>query len=235
VRVNADTVWDGTDNLNTLSPPAWVEVTGRVQQDGSLLASDVIVLGRDAFVLGGLVLNAAPANGPADNMTLLVRHEMPDLSSIAVGRPSTVNFEAGTRFDIHHMRLAIEPLLFDRSRLVLGQRVAAGGMFDTSTTPETLHVRRVVLHRQGLEGTVVPGSVKVVSPGVVEFQLQADGIFGYLFGEPIKVVTNHRMRWFGMAASDLINERHVRVVGLILRGNDNKPTMFTHFVFRDVR
>ncbi len=236
VRVNNETVWEDGESLNTLTAPVIVEVAGRVQADGSILAINVEVLTRDHFLLGGLVLDPDPATGPAERATLLVREEIPDLVNIQVGRTATVEFSDQTRFGIHNLNLPLEFLLFNRAMLVRGQRVALGGAIDNSTTPATLNIRRVILHRQGFEGGRVIGSVRIVSGNTGGFLLRTDGLFGYLFGEPLRVATSNRT-WFvnlrGLADLDTSDPMAVRVVGLLLRRSDTgEPVLVAYRVER---
>lgn len=236
IRVDAQTVWEDGESLSSLNPPAIVEVSGRVQADASILATNVEVLSRDHFLVGGLVLDPDPPTGPADRATLLVREEIPDLVTIQVGRTATVEFSDQTRFGIHNLDLPLEFLLFNRAMLVRGQRVALGGALDNSTTPATLNIRRVILHRQGFEGARVIGSVRIVSGNTGGFLLRTDGLFGYLFGEPLRVATSHRT-WFvnlrGLADLDTSEPMLVRVVGLLLRRSDTgDPVLVAYRVER---
>lgn len=223
IRVDDQTVWEAGESLSTLAVPAFIEVSGRPRADGSLLAAHVEVLGREHFVFGGLVLDPDPATGPADRVTMLVREEIPDLPAVQVGRTATVEFEDFTRFGIHNVNLPLDFLLFNRAMLTRGQRVAVGGAIDTSTNPASLRIRRVILHRQGFEGARVIGSVNIASGNTGRFALRTDGLFGYLFGEPLRVVTSERTRFVnlnGLAALDTSEPMPVRVVGLLLRRSD---------------
>jgi hypothetical protein len=229
IRVNGETVWEEGESLATLTPPAVVEVSGRVNADGSLTASTVDVLTRDHFLLGGLVLDPDPPTGPAERVTLLVREEIPDLSTLQVGRPATLEISEDTRFDIQHLDLPLEFLLFNRAALARAQRVAVGGMIDNSTSPSTLHARRVALRRQGLEGLRVPGSVVVESGNTGRFRLHVLGLGGYLLDEPLRVATSERTRFIGVGGlAELEGEEPlgVRVVGLLLRRVDTGEPVF---------
>lgn len=227
IRVNTSTVWDGTDSINTLSSPATVEVSGKVQADGSILADQVQVITRDKGFVSGLVLGAQPLTGAADSFTLLVREEMPGIAGVDVGKPATLSVVTATRFDIYAMRMPVEAFLFNRSQLVVGQRVSVGGLLDTTTTPATFSTRRVVLHRQGLEGKYAAGSLVVNSGNVGEFKIAADGLFGYLFGAPVKVVTSANTRFLGglTSLSDVASTgtSPIFVVGLLLKDGAGNP------------
>ncbi|MFQ5817802.1 MAG: DUF5666 domain-containing protein [Terriglobia bacterium] len=223
VHVNDETLWEEGESLSTLAPPAVVEISGRVRADRSLLAASVEVLSRERLLLGGLVLNPEPAMGPAERVTLLVREEIPDLTGIEVGRTATLEFEERTRFDIHNIELPLEFLLFNRAALVRGQRVALGGALDTSTTPASFTIRRVVLHRQGVQGGRVPGSVRIVSGNTGGFRLRTGGLFGLLFDASLQVVTFERTRFVNLAGLTALQgsePMRLRIVGLVLRRSD---------------
>lgn len=229
VRVNDQTRWEEGESLSTLAPPAVMEVSGRLRADGSLLAAEVEVLTRDHFLLAGLVLDPDPPLGPANRVTLLVREEIPDVSGVEVGRPATVEFQDDTRFDIHNLELPLEFLLFNRAALVRGQGVALGGRIDSTTTPETLRIRRVVLHRQGFEGARVPGSVQIVSGNLGGFSLRLEGLMGYLLAEPLRVHTFNRTEFVGLGGlADLegTDRLALRVVGLLLRHSATGEPVF---------
>lgn len=195
IKVDSNTNWDGTDTINTIAPPLIMEVSGKVQADGSILATDVEAITRDSAFLSGLVLNALPTTGPANSLTMLVREEIPVLSGIDVGKPATLTLGSNTVFSIFKMRLPVEAYLFNSSQLVGGQRIFVGGAINTTTTPASFDTRRVILHRQGLEGKYVAGSLQVTSGNNGSFQLNANGLQGYLFGAPIKVLTTSATRF----------------------------------------
>ena len=199
IHVDSNTDWDGTDTINTIAPPVIMEIAGTVQADGSILATDVQAITRDSAFLEGIVLNESPTTGAATNVTILVRDEIPVLSGISVGAPATLNINSNTVFNIFKMHLPIDAYLFNSSQLVVGQRVSLGGAIDTTTTPASFDTRRVVLHRQGLEGTYVASSLQVTSGNNGSFQLNVNGLHGYLFGAPIKVLTTNATRFRNIA------------------------------------
>lgn len=219
IRVDANTNWDGTDTINTIAPPLIMEIAGTVQADGSILATDVQAITRDSAYLGGIVLNAQPPTGPADNVTILVREELPVLTGIDVGKPATLNIDSNTVFNIFRMRLPVSAFIFNSSQLVVGQRVSLGGAIDTTTTPASFDTRRVILHRQGLEGTYVANSLEVTSGNNGSFQLNVNGLQGYLFGAPIKVMTTNatRFRNIGSLSAVANTTGPIYAVGLLLK------------------
>lgn len=228
VVTDSNTNWGGSDTINTLSTPAIIEISGTIRADGSILATDVQVITRDRAFVGGIVLNATPATGAADSVTLLVREELPDLQGIDIGKTGTLALNSNTVFDIFRMRLPVESYLFNSSQLVRGQRVFVGGTVDSTTNPPSLDSRRVVLHRQGFEGTYVPSSLTVTSGNNGSFQLQLNGLHGYLFGAPLKVVTSSatRFRNIGNLSNVANTTGPIYVVGLLLKDpNTGNPVL----------
>lgn len=229
IKVDNSTVYDGTSGLAAMATPAIIEVSGKIQADGSLLADHVELNTVERNFLAGLVLDATPATGAAISLTLLVREEMPPVTGMTVGFPATVNIASNTVFDIYKFGLPVEALLFNSSQLVRGQRVAVGGVADTTTTP-TLAARRILLHRQGLDGTLNPGSVNITAGNNGSFQLVTNAFFSYLFsGAPLKVTTTNATRFVnvnGLAGlSSLGTGVPLRVVGLLLKDNSGNPVL----------
>jgi len=221
IDVNAQTDFEGVaSSINNLPVGALVEVSGKVQQDGSILADAVESYTTDREFLGGIVLNVTPSSGQANGLTLLVRDQIPVVQGISVGSTANVAIDSTTVFDIYHLEIPIASLLFNRSMLVLGQTVGVGGTVDNSTNPPTLDARRIVLHRQGLDGHAVPNSINV-NQGT--FQLQNNGFWGYLLQAPLNVQTTPFTRFINVSGLSAITPAmQLRVTGLLLRdGNGN--------------
>jgi len=100
IDVDSNTSYSGTNNLSTLVSPAVIEVDGRVQADGSVLASEVEVVCTDAAFLSGRIVAVNPTTGPAQTVTLLVGEELPAISNLQVGFPTTMDVSAVTDYDI---------------------------------------------------------------------------------------------------------------------------------------
>lgn len=241
VKVNTETEWSGVGannwDLASLQQNYIVEISGAAQADGSILADSVEIVSLDRFYLGGLVLQVQPASGPADNFTMFVRTEMPDLQGISVPGTATLNVTDNTNFRIRWFITPISGFVFNRSLMVVGQRVGVSG---TVNPDNSLNVRNVVLHRQGLEGQPDGSSVVITGSGDKEgsFMLQNNGMFGYILGgNPIKVYTspftvyknlpNHlndiktmsgRVRMWGMVLNQ--NGQPVYVAGYIEKLNN---------------
>jgi len=228
VTTDANTYFEQGEDLSTLDSNSIVEVSGKLQrQTLTLLASSVQVVSKDRFFLGGLITDVRPATGPADEMDLLVRTELPDLPNASLGRITSLAFDGNERFMIHHFRLPLSFFLFNRASLIAGQRVSAGGALISQTNPPTLDVRRVTLHRQGLEGGWIVGSTSILNGNNGEFGFRSAGLTGILFGQPVRVFTSDRTRFINLAGlSDLSGSSPIplRVVGLVLQDPvNNKP------------
>jgi len=198
-----------------------VQVSGSLQrQTLTLRATEVVVVSQDRFVVDGLVTDVRPSAGPADAIDVLVRSELPDLTNVQIGRISTFGFDGNEGFMIHTFRFAFAPFLFNRGMLIEGQHVSVGG----TQSGNTLDVRRVVLHRQGLEGGWISGSTEIISGNNGSFRFQASGVLGVLFERPVRVVTSDRTRFINLGGlSDLNGSAPIRlrVVGLVLKNPTN--------------
>ena len=205
---------EGLDQLDTNSI---VQVSGSLQRASlTLHATEVILLSKEHFLLGGLITDVRPSSGRANEADLLVRTELPDLSNAQPGTITTLSFDGNERFFIRALRMPLSIFLFNRDSLVPGQRISAGGLLDSSVNPARLDVRRVWLHQQGVEGTWVPGST---DRGNGTFLMNTGGLAGQLLNDPVKVLVSPLTRFRGLnGLADLTgpNSIRVRVVGLLV-------------------
>lgn len=230
VQTNAQTQWEQGESLATLTTNSTVQVTGSLQRQSLvLLAEEVQIISDARFFLGGLITDVRPASGPATEVDLLVRTEIPDLASFQVGNIGTLALDGNERYGIHHFRLPFAPWLFNASSMLPGQRVTVGGTLDNSTTPPPPDVRRVILHRQGFVGGWVPGSTNIINGNNGSFGLHATGLTGRLLGGgPVPVFTSHLTRFInvnGLAGLTGSNPIRLRVVGLLLEGPNGNPVI----------
>jgi hypothetical protein len=222
VTTDANTLFAPGESLSTFDTNTVVEVSGSLQrQTLTLLAASVQVISNDRFLVGGFVTDVRPASGTADHMDVLVRVEIPDLPNAQVGRITTLDFDGNERFVIQNFLLPVSTFLFNRSSLLPGQVVSAGGQLNTSANPATLDVRRVTLHRQGVAGDWVVGSTNIITGNNGSFRLNAVGLTGVLFGASAKVLTSDRTRFInlpgGLADVSGTSALPLRVVGLVLQ------------------
>ena len=206
---------EGLDQLDTNSI---VQVSGSLQRATlTLRATEVILLSKERFLLGGLITDVRPPDGRADHVDLLVRTELPDLSNAQPGQITTLDFDGNERFFIRHLRLPLSIFLFNRDNMIPGQRISAGGLLDTSINPPRLDVRRLWLHQQGLEGAWVPGST---DRGNGTFLLNIGGLAGQLLDNSVKVLVSPLTRFRGLnGLADLSGTSPIRlrVVGLVVK------------------
>ncbi len=222
VTTDANTLFEPGETISTFDTNTIVEVSGSLQrQTLTLLATSVEVISNDHFLLGGLITDVRPASGRADHIDLLVRTELPDLTNAQIGRITTLDFDGNERFMIHHLLLPVSNFLFNRASLMPGQRISTGGKLITTTNPPGLDVRRVTLHRQGVEGGWVVGSTNIINGNNGSFRLDARGLTGVIFGQSARVATSDRTRFRNLPGglSDLSGSSAIpiRVVGLVLQ------------------
>lgn len=235
VLTDGQTQFEESEGLETLNSNTIVEVSGVLERSTlALRASEVLVLSRDRSLLGGLLTDVRPASGPAEQVDLLVRTELPDLSGTRVGRITTVGFDGDERFSIHHMRLPLGQLLFNRASLIEGQRISIGGTLDPSTA---LDARRVTLHPQGLEGIWLPGSTRAENSLTGVFAFRTFGLTGLLFERPVRVFTSARTRFVNLSGlEDLSGDQPIplRIVGLVLLDHlTNEQVVLARQVLRE--
>jgi len=224
IDVNNQTDFEGVaSGLGSLPTGALVEVAGTPQQDGSILASDVESYTTDHEFVEGIVLDSDPSSGAATSLTLLVRDQIPVVPGISIGNTANVAISSTTIFDVYHLNLPITQLLFNSSKMVLGQAVVVGGTVDNSSNPPTLDADRVVLHRQGIDGHLVSGTVNL---NTGTFQLQNDGFWGYVLQAPVNVLTTQFTQFINVSGLSAITpSMKLRVVGLLLRDSNGNPIL----------
>jgi hypothetical protein len=224
VDVNNQTDFEGVaSSINNLPTGALVEVSGKAQQDGSVLADEVESYTTDHEFLEGIVLNTNPSSGAATSLTLLVREQIPAVQGISIGNTANVAISNTTIFDIYHLDLPITQLLFNSSKMVVGQAVAVGGTVDSTTNPPTLDAGRVVLHRQGIDGQAVSGSINL---NTGTFKLQNNGFWGYVLQAPVNVLTTNFTQFINVSGLSAITpSMKLRVVGLLLRDSSGNPIL----------
>jgi len=234
IDVNSSTTYSGTTSLSTLTTPAVIEVDGTVQNDGSVLASSVEVVTTHSNFVSGRIVAVNPTSGPVKTVTLLVGEEWPDIANIQVGFPVTLDISQVQDYEICHVDNWFTSFLFNSSELVVGQRIAIGGMLDTTQNPAVLVPHRVVLRRQGVEGDLVANSVNIVSGNQGSFQIQNNRLFGYILGAPLDVSTSnftHFRNINGLSGLAAAGSAKVGTYGLVLKDNSTgNPRMYAHWV-----
>ena len=187
IDVNGSTNYNQGFTLATLpTSGGFVSLQGTVQQDGSILASDVEFITTDLAFVSGRILALNPASGPVQSVTLWVGETGGGTSGL-VDTVQTIDVSAVNVYDICFFNNSwFSPNnLFGDSSMLVGQRIFIGGTFNNATfTPDMISLRR-----QGVYGLVVPGSVTVTSGNAGNFQLLNTGLLGMSLGGPLTVNT----------------------------------------------
>lgn len=229
VTTDANTDFDSDDvpmaNLNTNTI---IEVSGtlnRVTRD--IYADEIEVLSQDHFFVDGLNTFIQTTNSQVSGINLYTSAELPDPSGFPLGAINSIPLTAAANYYIANHPLA--SVLFGPAGLTPGQRLAVGGVLNTSVNPPTLTVHRVVLRRQGQRGTLVPGTVTIQSGNQGSFSFDDDYLAGILLPKPLTILTFNNTNFINLSGlSALQNAAAVplRIVGFILvNGGTGQPVM----------
>jgi len=207
-----------SETLGSFDTNTIVEVSGKLDRaTRTLHADEVDVVSRDHFFVAGLLTDVRPPTGPASQVDLFIRSELPDLSNMPPGTIGTFNLTGNEMYLIRRLHTPLSLFIFNNSAMVRGQRIAVGGMLNASP----LMVHRVTLYPQGLEGAWVPGSTNIQSGNQGTFQFNANGLVGVLFSGPVTVLTSSFTHFTGglNGLGDLSGTQAIklRVVGLVLK------------------
>jgi hypothetical protein len=236
VMTNANTAFDDpSEPISSFTTNTIVEVSGQLDPvSHDIVASEVEVLSNDNFYLGGLFTSIRPPSGPATAADLYVRAELPDITGVQDGQIETLTLNGTEQYRIANINNPITSLIFNNSALAAGQVVGIGGALTTTNGVSTLSVHRVVLRRQGQEGTWVPGSTVVQNGNAGSFQLSDDWTAGVLLPSPLAVLTTNGTLFInlnGLSALTGTQALSIRVVGFILMDSlTNQPVMVARSV-----
>lgn len=180
-------------------------------------ANEVQVVSNDKFYLGGLFTYITPASGAATGAGMYVREELGSGGSIEDGTIADLTLNGSEVYRIGNIALPITTLLFNNSLLRPGQNIDIGGKVTTTNGTSTFTVHRVVLRRQGQEGTLHAGSVIIQSGNVGSFGLDDNSTAGVLLPTPLSVMTTNQTNFIGVSGlSGLTGTVPLRVVGYVL-------------------
>jgi Domain of unknown function (DUF4382)/Domain of unknown function (DUF5666) len=221
VQTNANTLLDDPSiPVSSFTTNTIVEISGQLDPvSHDIDASEIEVVSNDKFVLGGLFTSIRPPSGPATQADLYVRYELPDVTGIQDGQIETLALNGSENYKIANINNPITTLLFNNSALAAGQVVDVGGLVTTTNGVSTLTVHRVVLRRQGQEGTWVPGSTTVQSGNAGSFELNDDWTAGVLLPNPLTVLTTNATNFINLSGLSGLSGSQalpIRVVGFIL-------------------
>jgi Domain of unknown function (DUF4382) len=220
VSTDSNTFFGPNDGLASFTTNTILSVSGTIDPaTHDIDADEVLVVSTDNFFADGLNTFVSPAPGPATSLQVFVRSELPEGAGLTLGGISTFGLNGSEIYRIGNINLPITTLLFNQSSLTPGQRVAIGGALDTSTSPPGLAVHRVILQRQGQEGSWVSGSTVVSSGNAGSFTLMDNDLAGVLLPSPLTVMTTNATFFINMSGLSTLtgtNPINLRVVGHVL-------------------
>jgi hypothetical protein len=220
VQASDSTVFDDPDDtISNFTTNTIVEVSGQLDPvTHDIDASEIEVVSNDGFYLGGLFTSIRPPSGPATQADLFIRTELPAITGISDGQIYTLGLNGSEQYRVAHADPAITALIFNNSALAAGQRVGIGGKLTTANGVADLTVHRVVLRRQGQQGSWVPGSTVITSNNAGSFSFTDNWTAGILLPSPLTVITTNNTNFVnlsGLSALTGSTAIPLRVVGLI--------------------
>lgn len=226
IDVNSNTKYNGSNSLSSLVVDGIVSVEGMMQDDGSILASNVELITTDKAFVSGRILAIAP--GPV--VTMFVGEELGTSATIPVDTVQQIDLSGVAEYDICFIDNFITNQLFNSSSLVIGQRIFVGGTYQNNIfTPDVVSLRR-----QGVVGTLVLNSVNILSGNQGSFQMQNDYLMSYSAGGPFTVFTDNQTVFVNI--NGLQGLQGAGTPPLIARGlvfldtSTQKPVVFAHRV-----
>ena len=222
VQTNANTIFDDPSiTISQYTTQTIVAVTGSLDPvSKDIDASEVEVVSMDGFYLAGLFTSIRPPSPqPATAADLFVRAELPAINGIQDGEITTLTLSGNEGYRIANIKNPITTLLFNNTLLAPGQSVAVGGKLNTVNGVSTLTPHRVVLRRQGQEGTLVPGQTVVQSGNQGSFDLTDNWTDGILLPNPLPVLTTNATNFInlsGLSGLTGTTALPLRVVGFVL-------------------
>ena len=236
VQTNANTVLDDpSEPVSSFTTNTIVLVSGQLDPvSKDIDASEIEVASNDKFFLGGLFTSIRPPSGPATQADLYVRSELPDINGIQDGEITTLDLNGSEIYKIANIQNPITTLLFNNSALAAGQSVGVGGSLVTNNGVPTLTVHRVVLRRQGQQGSWVPGSTVVQSGNNGSFTFTDNWTAGVLLPNPLTVLTTNATNFINLSGLSALTGTQpipIRVVGFVLMDSQtNSPVMVARSV-----
>jgi uncharacterized protein DUF4382 len=231
IEVNSQTQYNGSFSLASLPVDGIISVIGTVQTDGSILASAVEAITTDKAFISGRVLQVNPSSGFVQTVTMYIGEELPAMTgNFARGQVVTLNVSQISTYDVCFLNNWLTNAVFNSTSMVAGQRIFIGGTWASSTfTPDMISLRR-----QGVIGQLVANSVTVTNNNQGSFQLQNNGLLGWVASGPFTVNTgNSTIFWNVSGLSGLANAGTAPIVtgGLVLKDPiSGEPEVYAHGV-----
>ena len=236
VNTNANTVWDDPSiPMSSFSTNTIVLISGQLDPvSKDIDASEVEVASNDKFYLAGLFTSIRPPSGPATQADLYIRAELPDITGLQDGQITTLSLNGSEVYKIANINNPLTTLLFNNSALEAGQSVAVGGLVVTNNGESTLTVHRVVLRRQGQEGSWTAGSTVIQSGNNGSFTFTDNWTAGVLLPNPLTVLTTNATNFINLSGLSGLSGQQaipIRVVGFVLMDpQTNAPVMVARSV-----
>lgn len=231
ISVNNSTKYNDGFTLATLVAGMVAEIQGNIQSDGTILAGAVQVVAVEHAYVAGPILYVDP-NGT--NITILVAENNPAIPGVTQQTPLTLDISTVQKYSIGGIDNWLTAFAFGPTGLVVGQRIAVGGALNTTTNPATFVPARIMLERQGVDGDLVANSVTITTGNAGTFQIQNNGLLGYVLGAPLNVKTSTMTRFInvnGLSGLQSAGTARLEVRGLILKDpTTGNPTMYAHWV-----
>ena len=233
IEVNSQTQYNGSFSLASLPADGIISVMGTVQLDGSILASAVEVVTTDKAFISGRVLQVNPSSGPVQSITMYIGEELPVLSgNFARGQVVTLDVSQVSNYDVCFFNNWLTSWIFNNTSVVAGQRIFVGGTWDSSSallTPDMISLRR-----QGVVGQLVANSVVVNNNNQGSFQLQNNGLLGWVAQGPFTVNTSNSTNFVninGLAGLSSAGTASIVADGLALKDPvSGEPQVYAHRV-----
>ena len=231
VDTTSSTNFDSSEMPSSFDTNTIVEVSGtlnRVTRD--ITATEVEVVSKDHFFLEGLDTFVQSSNGEANGLNIYARAELPDLAGYPLGQIDTIPLTGSEKYMIADLHIPLTSLLFGPASQLAGQRVLFGGKLDTTSSPPSVVVHRVILERQGQRGDWVPGSTNIQNGNNGTFSLNDNYLAGVLLPQPLTVMSTSFTNYVNLTGLSALTGNqpiHLRVVGFILinPAANNTPVM----------
>ena len=223
VSTNSSTMFDDpTISVSSYTTSTILSISGTIDAvTHAIDASEINVISMNKFYLGGLFTSIRPPSGPATAADLYIREELPVVvNNLQAGQITTLSLDGSEVYRIGNIELPLTTLLFNNSMLAAGQSVDVGGTYTTQSNGSgTLTAKRVILRRQGQQGSWNPGSTMIQTGNNGSFTINDQGTAGVLLPQPLTVMTTNFTVFSGLSGLSALNGATpipLRVVGFVL-------------------
>ena len=227
IKVTQSTQFNGTNTVQTLQSGAIAAVEGKYDSDGSITATWVEVIAAGPSYETGIVVATS-----GQTVTMWVEESSSDLKS-DVAKTKTYDLSQVAQYDTCFIGAVTSSAVFSGSTVLVGQRIMVTG----TATNSVLTPVEVSLRRQGVYGTLVPGSVNITTaPNAGNFQMPGSGLAGFPASAPLVVTTGTNSTFFSISGGLPTLQSSITAVPLIARGlilkdpNSGNPAMWAGWV-----